>query len=89
LTVPVPKIANNLQISENTKREAIKIYDMLKGKKLTAGKNPHAVAATVIYLAGINTNANLTQREITKFSGITSVTIRNRLKDYRKYLKLV
>jgi len=96
LTIPIPdtinsiiKIANNLKISEKTKREAIKIYDILKEKKLTAGKNPLAVATTVIYLAGINTNANLTQREITEFSGITGVTIRNRLKDYRKYLELV
>jgi transcription initiation factor TFIIB len=95
LTIPIPdtintiiKIANNLQVSEKTKREAIKIYDMLKKKELTAGKNPHAVAATVIYMAGINTNCNLTQLEISKISGITSVTIRNRLQDYRKHVKL-
>lgn len=96
LIVPVPdvinciiKIANNLQVSETTKRQAIKIYDMLKERELTAGKNPHAVTATVIYMAGISTNANLTQTEITKASGITSVTIRNRLQDYRKYVQLV
>ena len=96
LTVSIPdtintiiKIANNLQVSESIKREAIEIYDKLKEKELTAGKNPHAVAATVIYMAAIKTNSNLTQREITKISGITSVTIRNRLQDYRKYVKLV
>lgn len=82
------KIANNLKVSETTKREAIKIYDVLREKRLTAGKNPHAVAATVIYMAGIKTNSNLTQREVTKIAGITSVTIRNRLQDYRKYVKL-
>lgn len=96
LTVPIPditniiiKIANNLCTSETTKREAIKIYDMLKERKLTAGKNPHAVAATVMYMAGIKTNCNLTQHEITRVSGITSVTIRNRLQDYRKYVELI
>ncbi len=95
LTVPVTdpinciiKFANNLQIPEITKREAIKIFDTLKEKELTAGKNPNAVAATVIYMAGIKTNIVLSQHEITKISGITSVTIRNRLQDYKKYIEL-
>ena len=95
LTVPVTdpinciiKFANNLQIPEITKREAIKIFDTLKEKELTAGKNPNAVAATVIYMAGIKTNIVLSQHEITRISGITSVTIRNRLQDYKKYIEL-
>src|SRR3989344_9312114 len=90
LTVPITdpinciiKFANNLQIPEITKREAIKIFDILKEKELTAGKNPNAVAATVIYMAGIKTNINLSQHEITRISGITSVTIRNRLQYYK------
>src|SRR3989344_5170801 len=90
LTVPVTdpinciiKFANNLQIPEITKRDAIKIFDTLKEKELTAGKNPNAVAATVIYMAGIKTNINLSQHEITRISGITSVTIRNRLQYYK------
>ena len=82
------KFANNLQIPEITKRDAIKIFDTLKEKELTAGKNPNAVAATVIYMAGIKTNINLSQHEITRISGITSVTIRNRLQDYKKYIEL-
>ena len=82
------KFANNLQIPEITKREAIKIFDILKEKELTAGKNPNAVAATVIYMAGIKTNINLSQHEITRISGITSVTIRNRLQDYTKHIEL-
>jgi transcription initiation factor TFIIB len=96
LTVPVTdpinciiKFANNLQLPETTKREAIKIFDTLKGKELTAGKNPNAVAATVIYMACIKTNVTVTQQDITRISGITSVTIRNRLLDYRHYVELV
>ncbi len=95
LTVPVTdpinciiKFANNLQMPEITKREAIKIFDTLKEKELTAGKNPHAVAATVLYMAGIKTNVSLSQRDITRISGITGVTIRNRLQDYKKYIEL-
>lgn len=81
------KFANNLQIPENTKREAIKIFDTLKEKEVTAGKNPHAVAAAVLYMAGIKTNVDITQQDIMRISGITTVTIRNRLQDYKKYIE--
>jgi transcription initiation factor TFIIB len=83
------KFANNLQLPEITKREAIKIYDILKEKELTAGKNPNGVSATVIYMACIKTNVNLSQHEITRISGTTGVTIRNRFQDFKKYIELV
>ena len=83
------KFANNLQLPEITKREAIKIFDVLKEKELTAGKKPDAVAATIIYTACIRTNVNLSQSEISRISGISKVTIRNRFNDFRKYVKLV
>jgi transcription initiation factor TFIIB len=96
LTVSIPdpinsiiKFANNLQLPETTKREAMKIFDILKEKELTAGKKPDAVAATVIYMACIRTNINLSQAEISRISGISGVTIRNRFNDFRKYVKLV
>jgi len=94
ISVPDPikcivKIANNLKIPENTKREAIHIFDTLKQKKLTVGKKPDAVAATVIYMASIKTGSNLSQQKISKISGITGVTIRNRYKDYVKYVELI
>jgi len=96
LTVSVPdpirciiKIANNLDIPENTKRESIHIFDTLKEKKLIAGKKPDSVAAAVIYMAGIKTGVNLSQQKISKVSGITVVTIRNRCKEYIKHVKLI
>ncbi len=96
LTISVPdplkciiKISNNLEIPENTKREAVHIYDILREKELTSGKKPDTVAATVIYMACIKTGINLSQQKISKISGITGVTIRNRYKDYLKYVKLI
>ena len=96
LTVSVPdpikcivKIANNLVMPENTKREAISIFDTLKEKKLTAGKKPDAVAATILYMASIKTGLNLSQQKISNVSGITGVTIRNRYKEYITYVELI
>ncbi|MEK6930809.1 MAG: TFIIB-type zinc ribbon-containing protein [Thermoproteota archaeon] len=95
LTISIPdpinsiiKFANNLQLSETTKRDAIKIFDTLKEKELTAGKKPDAIAASVIYMACIRTNINLSQSEISRISGISGVTIRNRFDDFRKHIEL-
>ena len=84
----IVKIANNLEIPENTKREAIHIFDTLKERKPTAGKRPNAVAATVIYIASVKTGVNLSQQKISKVVGISAVTIRNRCQDYIKYVEL-
>ena len=96
LTVSIPdpikciiKIANNLDIPENTKREAIHFFDTLKEKKLTVGKKPDSVAAAVIYMAGVKTGVNLSQQKISNVSGITVVTIRNRCKEYTKHVTLI
>jgi len=95
LTISIPdpinsiiKFANNLQLSETTKRDAIRIFDMLKEKELTAGKKPDAIAASVIYMACIRTNIDLSQSKLSRISGISGVTIRIRFDDFRKYIEL-
>jgi len=82
------RIANNLEIPENTKREAIHLFDFLKERKLTAGKKPDVVAATVIYMASVKTGINLSQQKISKVSAISGVAMRNRYNDYVQYVEL-
>lgn len=83
------RFANNLEISEKTKRDAISIYETLRKKRVTAGKKPNGVAATVIYMATIRSNENISQQDISKVSGITKITIRNRYRDFQKFIKMV
>ena len=40
-------------------------------------------------MAGIKTRVNLSQQKISKVSGITGVTIRNRYKEYIKHVELI
>ena len=95
LEVPVPdstssiiRFSNNLELPEKVKRDAIFILDILKENKVVAGKKPDAVAATVVYMACIKNNESISQHKISKISGITNVTIRNRLKEFTKYVSL-
>ena len=96
LEVPVPdstssiiRFSNNLELPEKVKRDAIFILDILKENQVVAGKKPDAVAATVVYMACIKNNQNMSQQKISRISDITNVTIRNRLREFTKYVPLI
>jgi len=88
-TLSIIKFSNNLNLSEKIKRDAILILDILKEKQVVAGKKPDAVAGTVIYMACIRNNENISQQKISEISGTSGVTIRNRFKDFSKYIKMI
>lgn len=88
-TQSIIKIANNLNISESAKREAVLIYDTLNEKEVIAGKRPQAVAAAIIYMVCIKSNLDLSQNAISKMSGVSGITIRSRVKEFSKYVKLI
>jgi len=75
------RIANNAKISEKTKRVAIDImHDIIK-KEISAGKDPMALAAAVLYLSCLKTDEKKIQRYIADAAGVTEVTVRNRYKN--------
>jgi transcription initiation factor TFIIB len=82
----IVKVANKLNISEKTKYTAINIMADAVRLKITAGKVPMGLAATILYLSCIKTGEYVSQSSIAEASGVTEVTIRNRLKDIRNQL---
>jgi transcription initiation factor TFIIB len=84
------KVGNALPTSEKTKRQAIELVDLINKKDrhtYTSGKDPMGLAATALFVASANNGENITQREIATAAGLTSVTIRCRLKEISKYLE--
>jgi transcription initiation factor TFIIB len=82
----VTKVANKAKLAEKTKRRAINIMQKVTENEISAGKDPMAVAATVLYMSGIKTGENISQREISSAAGVTEVTLRNRFKDLTSQL---
>jgi|GraSoiStandDraft_46_1057282.scaffolds.fasta_scaffold212045_1 transcription initiation factor TFIIB len=82
----IAKVANNANISEKTKRQAMNIMNDITKKEIGAGKNPMAVAATVLYLSCLDTkeDSNISQSYLAMASGVTEVTIRNRLRELER-----
>jgi transcription initiation factor TFIIB len=82
----IVKVANRSNLTENTKREAIAIMKDVAKKEISAGKDPMGLAATVLYLSCLRTGEETTQTQIAHASGVTEVTIRNRLKELKRKL---
>ena len=82
----VAKIASNAEVSEKTKRCAVKILKYAEKQNALAGKHPMGVAASALYLAGIDVGENRTQKDIAEAAEVTEVTIRNRCKNLKEVL---
>ena len=80
----ITRITTDVGASEKTKRDAVKFLIKAEELMITSGKNPMAMAATVVYMASIINEEKVSQTRVSIAAGISSVTIRNlckKLKD--------
>jgi transcription initiation factor TFIIB len=83
----IAKVANKANLSEKTKRHAIRIMDEIRETQISAGKNPMGFAATILYFSCLKTGENKSQFDIAEAAGVTEVTIRNRSKELKSKLE--
>jgi transcription initiation factor TFIIB len=84
----ISKVANKANLTENTKRHAISIMNEVATKGISAGKDPMGMAASIVYISCLKTGEDRTQTQIADVSGVTDVTVRNRLKELKNKLHL-
>ena len=84
----ISKISNNMNLKEKTKRDAFDILKRCESKEITAGKHPVAQAAASLYIACIINGEKISQKKFSSESGISDVTIRNRVMLIKKTLKI-
>ena len=80
----VTRVATAVSISEKTERLAFKILDMAEKANVTTSKNPMAMAAASIHLAAVLNEEKVSQLKIAKASGISAVTIRDRVNEIKE-----
>jgi transcription initiation factor TFIIB len=81
-------IANRGRLSEKTKRKAIDLMKKVIKTKVSSGKDPMGLAASVIYLASLKTGEVVTQKGLAATAGVTEVTVRNSCKNLAESLKM-
>jgi len=80
----VARISSKINISEKTKRYAIKVIKTAQKNEESAGKDPMGFAAAALYLSCVKNGENKTQRDIAEAANVTEVTIRNRYKGLKQ-----
>jgi transcription initiation factor TFIIB len=75
-------------MSEKTKREALRIFSMTQKSRISIGKNPRALAGSIIYLASQNCNEFLRQVEICQVAEISTVSLRKRCKEIKTKMEM-
>ena len=83
-----PRMETPFLRAKKTKRRALELADIIKKKiksTYTSGKGPMGLA-TVPFIVSASNEENVTQTEIATAAGLTTVTIRCRLKEIGKYL---
>lgn len=87
-TVYVSRVAEQLRLSGDVVKEAIRIIDEAKRRGLTAGKDPAGLAAAAVYVACLLKGEVRTQKEVALAAQVTEVTVRNRYKELVKELRI-
>ncbi len=77
----VERISSDVMISEKTRRNARKILEFGEKKGISSGKHPMSMAAAAVYLAVQDNHEKVSQTRLAQVSGISAVTIRNRVKE--------
>lgn len=80
----VTRIAKSVSTSEKTERLAIKILNIAIKNNISTSKNPMAMTAAAIHLAVLINKEKISQTKISSASGISSVTIRDRVKEIKE-----
>ena len=85
----VDKFNDELGLSMQVRNVAVSLIKSAEENGFnTAGKDPKGIAAAAIYLGSKISNENRTQKEISKLSMVTEVTLRMRVKDLIKYANM-
>ena len=77
----ISKIANLTKAEPRVERLALEIAEKTNVQGITDGKTPNGIASAYLYIGSILLGQTVLQRDMSSVSGVTEVTIRNRVKE--------
>jgi transcription initiation factor TFIIB len=80
------KLADTINANEKAKRLASVMMNEIVNKGISAGKNPMAIAACILYICCRRAGYRTSQVSIAKAAGITDVTLRNRFREVKRVM---
>jgi transcription initiation factor TFIIB len=84
----VCRVAANVGFGEKVKRKAFELVKLAQKSGNLVGKDPMGTAAAVLYIAGTLEGEPIRQKDLAKAAGVTEVTIRNRCRSLKAFVKM-
>lgn len=84
----VSRVAASVGFGEKAKRKAIELVKLAQSSGNLTGKDPMGTAAAALYIAGVLEGEHVRQKDLAKAAGVTEVTIRNRCRSLKNFLKI-
>lgn len=84
----VSRVAASVGYGERAKRRAIELVKLAQSSGTITGKDPMGTAAAVLYIAGTLEGERVRQKDLARAAGVTEVTIRNRCRSLRGFVKI-
>ncbi|MFN3621986.1 MAG: transcription initiation factor IIB [Nitrososphaerales archaeon] len=84
----VSRVAASVGFGERAKRRAIEIVKLAQSSGNVTGKDPMGTAAAVLYIAGTLEGERVRQKDLAKAAGVTEVTIRNRCRSLKGFVRI-
>lgn len=82
----VSRFGSDLNLSGETRTQAIRLIRKAQENKLTSGRSPASIGAAAIYISSLLNDEKKSQREVAETASITSVTLRSRYKELSEEL---
>lgn len=79
----VNRLGNQINATEQTKRNALGMLSEITKNALITGRSPIVIAAATLYFACVVNNEGMSQRQIAKVAGICTSTIRSTITVFR------
>lgn len=80
----IMRLADMIKANERAKHLATIMMNEIVKQEISAGKNPMAVAASILYICCEKAGNHITQRSVANAAGISEVTLRNRFKELKR-----
>ena len=84
----VPRYVTALKLGGEVEKKAEELLREALKRGLISGRSPTGVAAAAVYIAATMLGERRTQKEVADIAGVTEVTIRNRYRELKRFLKL-
>jgi len=83
----VPRLASTLKISLASDKRTVEILRGAVKRRIHVGKDPRSMAAAALYLACKSNHERRTQKRIADAAGVSTVSMRNRLRELEAFFR--